>query len=449
MRISNKHLRLTLIGASGLLSPLNADELTLSGDDARLTGTLLSINESGVVELASPLSPSPLLLRNGAVEKVDFSAAPAPADPPGALIALTNGDLLPANILAMDEAKLTVHSPQAGPLEIPRAALSSIQLGIRGRKVIYAGPRNSDEWAESGGPDASNWSYEDGSLTADGAASVSRKFDLPRRFTLRFTLRWQGTPNFQIYFADPLQARGVACDRYFLRFSAAGLDIKREAAQGKRYNDILLLNRTPNQYPDRVLNVELRVDRAVSRIQLFLNGEPEGVFADPIRPIPDGSGITLASTAPEGNSQEIHDIEILELNDSSARHRAEERGDLKTDSLISREEDRWGGRLLDIRNSGGTLLFRFKSNFQDEPLELPAADVSTVFFATGDAPDPAKANGHPFLLRLQGEGSLRVTSCGFSADAVSAVHPLLGRLTLRRDGVTTLQRHTPKAKPEP
>jgi hypothetical protein len=442
MRISNAILGLCLAGS------LHADDVTLAGGSARLTGTVRSINEAGVVELSSALSPEPLLLKSAAVEKVEFSSKRVTKDPPVAVIELANGDLLPADIEALDERDLTVTSPEAGRLVIPRSALRSMQLGIQRRKVVYAGPRNLEEWTAGG--DVKNWVFEHNGLVANGPASASKKITLPQQFILRFTLKWEArqTPNFQIYFADPLVAKGVACDRYFLRFSGAGLDVKREASKGKRYTDILLLNRTPNQYPERQLQVEIRVDRKGSRFHIFLNGESEGVFIDPIPAPPDGSGITLTSTAPNGSSQEIRDIEILEFDDSRGRHRSEERGDPKNDSLISREDDRWGGRLMEIRRNGAETVFRFKSDFLNEPLEIPAGDVSTVFFATM-AHDKAGDKAPPFVLRLRGEGSLHVATCRFTEAAVAAVHPLLGPMNFLRDGIVAMERTDSNSKTAP
>lgn len=450
MRTSNIILRLGVLCGSHLSGVLLADDLTLGGG-ARLTGTVRSINEAGVVELASQLSPDPLLLKNGAVEKVEFSSKSAAAPPPPALVELTNGDLLPGAIEVLDDTQLTLISPEAGRLEIPRDSLKSVQLGVQHRKVVYSGPRSLVEW--NGGEEAAkNWAFDQNGLIANGQATASKDLSLPPQFILRFTLKWQvkQLPNFQVYFADPLKAKGEPCDRYFLRFSGAGLDVKREATKGKRYTDILQLNRTPNQYPERQLQVEIRVNRKGSRLQVFLNGEPEGEFVDPLPTVPDGTGITLSSTAPNGSSQEIRDIEVLEYDDSRGRHHSEERGDPKSDSLISREDDRWGGRLLDIRKTDEGPVFRFKSDFQKDPLEIPQADVSTIFFAVkaGKAPDEKV---HPFVLRLRGEGSLRVASCLFSGDAVSAVHPLLGPMNFRREGIVALERidSKPKAASEP
>jgi hypothetical protein len=70
-------------------------------------------------------------------------------------------------------------------------------------------------------------------------------------------------------------------------------------------------------------------------------------------------------------------------------------------------------------------------------------DVSTVFFAGGGS---APAASHPFQLQLHGGGVLRVASCVFSGDRIEANHPLLGRISLSRSGVTALER---SVKPRP
>lgn len=447
-RISNIIIRPGI--ACCLAGSLLADDVTLNSGPARLTGSVRSISKEGIVELASPLSPGPVLLKSDAVRKVEFSPDNPSAAQAPALVELVNGDVLPVAIEGFDDRKLTVVSPEAGRREIPREALRSLQLGIAERKVVYAGPKNLDEWAGEG--DVRNWSFERASLVADGQASATKKFPLPEQFVLGFTLQWQAKqmpPNFEVYFADPLKAKGEASDRYFLRFNSAGLEIKREVSKGKRYHTIVQLNRTPNQYPDRQLKVEIRADRKGSRMRLFLNGEPEGEFFDPIAPVPSGSAITFVCNTQNGNPHEISNISILELDDSSIRHRAEDRGDPKNDSLISREDDRWGGRLMEIRKTEEGAMFRFKSDFQNDLVEIPEDVVSTVFFA-GEAGGETPADpDHPFMLRLRGEGSLRLASCLFTEDSVSAVHPLLGPLNLRRDGVLSMERIESKPAPEP
>ncbi len=440
MRISNIIFPCIAVCLCGSSAGLRADELTFSGGEARMTGRVRSINDAGVVELESPLSPEPVLLKSSAVGKVEFTPGGDAVVPPGSMIELANGDILPATVESMDERILTVVSPEAGRLEIPRELVACAQFGIRQRKVLYTGPLNLEEWTGGEG-DKKNWSFEHGSLVANGQAAASKNLPLPQQFIIRFTLKWQlrQIPNFRIYFADPLVAKGEACDRYLLQFGAAGLEMKRESTKGRHFSTIVQLNRTPNQYPEHQLPVEIRVDRKGSRLHLFLNDQPEGEFVDPVSPTPTANGIALECNSQSGGPQEISGIEILEYDDSRGRHHDEERGNAKSDSLISRDEDRWGGHLLEIRKKGDAMVFRFKSDFQKDPLEIPETDVSTVFFAKKDTP-PAGAKAPPFVIRLRGKGSLGVTSCRFADDGISAVHPLLGPLSLHRDGVVSLER---------
>lgn len=450
MWISKKLLTAISICGCGFIVPISADDLTFTDGSSQLTGTVRTIDEADRVEFLSPLSPEPLLLKGETIEKVEFSMDNAAPAPPSALIELTNGDLIPAAIESLDDRALIANSPGAGRLEILRNSLSSLQMGILQRKLIYAGPSGLEEWID-GQADAKNWNFTNKSLVARGPANASMKIAaLPKQFILRFTLKWKDrqSPNFQVYFADPLKAKSEPSDRYYLQFGRAGLEIKRETSKGKRYNTIAQLNRTPDQFPERQIQVEIRVDRNTSRLQLFLNDEPEGAFNDPFSPAPDGSGILLVSNAPNGSTQEIHNIEVLEYDDSRIRHHAEERGDPKTDSLISREDDRWSGQLKKINKTPEGSIFHF-SDVQKNPLEIPETDVSTVFFASETS---VKTEGEPpsLILKLRSDGSLRVKTCRFTDDVVFAEHPLLGKLKLRRDDIISMVRTQPeKPKPAP
>jgi hypothetical protein len=445
MITSNLGFRLGLLLAFSAPCALLADDLTLESD-ARLTGTVRSINEAGVIELSSVLSPEPVLLKSGAVSKVEFSASERRPGYPGMIVELTNGDLLPAAIESLDEKTLNIATLDAGQLSVPRTALKTLQLGVHQRKVIYSGPLSLEEWILDGG-DAMNWKFLDKSLTSNGSGGISRNFETPRQFILKFTLKWQANPRFKIYFADPLAEKGAVVDRYFMQYNSAGLEIKRESVKGQRFPSVILLPRTPDQYPNNQIDVEIRVDRKASRIHLFINGEPEGAGVDPVGNAPVGNGITLVSSASSGEVQEIRNLEILELDNAGARHRSEDRGNPKNDSLISRDEDRWSGHLTGIRKGAEGAVFSFKSDFQAQPLELAEADVSTVFFANPQ-PSPSPP-AKLFTLRLFGGGSLRVSSCTFSDSSITASHPLLGVLKINRGGVLAIDYLDSKPKPKP
>jgi hypothetical protein len=231
------------------------------------------------------------------------------------------------------------------------------------------------------------------------------------------------------------------------------LEIKREAAKGKRWITIVQLGgRNLNEYPDQQLQVELKVDRRRSRLQLILNGKIEGDYIDPIPAVPEGSGITLVCNTRNGNPLEIRDIEVLEYDDLRDRQKSEERGDPTLDGLLTREDERWGGQLMSIRKTGDGQIFRFLIKHQDqqddEMKEIPATYVATVFFAAQQGAKPDE-QPHPFVLRFRGEGLLQVSSCQFDQDTVSAVHPLLGPLKFQREGIVAMERTDSKPKPAP
>lgn len=416
-----------------------ADQLVLK-DDGRLSGTIRRIDAEGTLEFASGLAAEPLRVRASEVEKVDFAAREGAAVESGAIVELVNGDKLPGDVTGLDDKAMTVVSDDFGKVVIPREILKSLQVGVRQDKSIYSGPGSLKEWVKNEEAEK-NWSFDKRGLVASGNGRIQRGFTLPPRFVLKFTLKWRNNPNFQVWFADPL-ASGRA-DRYILQFNGGGFELRREAKEGKRFQSVILLPRTPDQFPDNRMDVEIRVDRKESRLQLLINGVPEAAGFDPIPEKPAGGGVAFISNSAAGMDQEIRGIELRDYDDSQARHLAEERGDASKDSLISRDEDRLGGRLKEIRTGEGGNVFMLESDFQEGLLEIPERDVSTVFFAKPAAEAPA-AEVPPLILHLRGRGILHVSSCAFSETTVTASHALLGELRIARPGIASLERLTPK-----
>ena len=64
------------------------------------------------------------------------------------------------------------------------------------------------------------------------------------------------------------------------------------------------------------------------------------------------------------NALMCHVIAEAVLDPFDVVPRAEERGDPKTDSLISREDDRWTGRLIEIRNTKDGARFVFTNHLE-------------------------------------------------------------------------------------
>jgi len=443
----NSDLRLLVVGCAlasmaGAMDA-RADVVTLTSGAERLTGILRSIGDDGVMELQSDLSAEPLKLRGAMVEKVEFAVSGEEPVLPTARVELVNGDVIPCAVREMDGSGLMVDSPVLGSLRVERRHLAAIQFGVHSRKAVYAGPRDGGDWKRADESDSS-WNYVNGDLVAMGPAFASRQIGFPERFDLGLELEWtkNAVPSLQVFFCDPLVGVGERCDRYYLQFGSAGLEIKRESATGRRYTTIGFVNRMPGQCVDRKLRIELQVDRRDSSLRLMLDGKPEGEFRDPVGAVPAGAGMTLVSQASDGMQQRVREIEVRESDVAPLRHRAERQLVMDRESVITRKDERWTGELLEIKAAGVGRVLSFKSDFGEKPLELPEADVSTVFFPQRGEVAPLSAEVL-YLLRHTGGGILRIASCRFEADAATMDHPLLGSLKLERGELRSIERTVP------
>lgn len=426
-----------------LLLPAAADEVLLT-DGSKLSGTVTALADGGQLMLASPLAFEPFQLKADHLKRVAFTATNEFVDKDDALIVLANGDQFPGELAAIDAESVTVRTVFAGEIKIPRPSVNTIQLGVRPPKVVYTGPENDTGWTIKNG-----WRYDSMRFTAENSGTIHRKFDIPGSFLLRFRVSWRNTPNIQVYFADDTFETTGKADRYYLQFGGAGMELKRQQSNdGHPFLSMASPPGDPTDYPDNEVEIELRVDRKLGLVHLLLDGEEEGKFADPLKTPPLGQGIMFRSNIGGDDSQFIDNIEIREWDPSSDRHRTEDRGDEKQDVLITRSSDRGTGSILGMiagkEAGGGTI--RYQGPHHPDPVELSVSDVSTLFFAKpADAPEPT---AQPMELGLRGRGSLGVTGCVFTAEAVTAKHPLLGDLTIRRDAIGSLTRAEQKSETE-
>jgi hypothetical protein len=441
-----KLTHLLLLLSSCAIHSLSADEVSLMGD-SHLTGVLSSLSESGTLELSSPLAPEPISLKLNQVTQLSFTPPSEPHQAPSTRLELANGDILMGSVESLDLQSLILRTPEAGPLSLPRHALKSLQFRIHEPETFYNGPLDGNDWSQNN-QSSKNWFFNDQALFSDGPASSSKVFDLPERFTFKFTLKWEFTANFLITFADPLTQTPDPVNRYLFIFNGAGLEIKREAANPPRFQTILTRSRNPDQYPSKTLDVEIRVDRRNSRLYLYLNGQPEVTGIDPLPQVPTSGGITLVNRAQAGSRQEIRAIQLLTFDNTASRHLAEKSPNTTLDSLITHEDDRFSGQLLSIQPSAPTKIFSFKTAFQDLPLAISEEDVSTLFFTQPDTTAPP-APPSPYLIHLWDMSTLSADSCSFTTEQVTLSHPLLGPITLRRASISSLEHHPIKTPNSP
>lgn len=432
--------RLSVAGLLVLAATTLADEVTLEGD-ARLAGKVTAIGEGGATLLESPLSPEPLALRAGSVRKVTFEDADAATSQGSTRVKLKTGDVIPCELKALDGETLTVSTVFSPELKIPRSALASLELGIVSQKAIFAEPTDLSGWTTT------SWKFVDGSFVSGANGTLSRKFDLPEQYILRFRLSWKSMPSLRVFFSDPLEPRSNPIDRYLFQFNSAGFNLKRQNSSGRTYVDLHNLSRRPDSFADSKVDIEVRVDRTQSILWLYLDGNLEGRFND-LAAAPKGSGVVFESNAGNDSEQRISDFRILSWDATGDRHRTEERGDRKSDSLIDSEGDRYSGRLESLTlgaDAEATLLF--KSPLLEKVMSIPAKRVSTVFFA--DAPAPAAEKPASLLVKLRDGGRIRADQCTFSGDSLQVRHPLLGQLPMKRASIASIEQAPKPTDPKP
>lgn len=419
-----------------------ADEVSLA-DGGVLTGEVLSMSTDGVLKMRAEVAPEALSIHPAAVRQVSFSKASPTAIDHDARIRLTNGDLIPCDLRAITPERMDVRTSYAGDLSIPRKVIDRLQLGIRPRQVILAGPGDAGDWRISN----NDWMIDQDLLVSSGTGHAGRDVpDLPSSFALSFLLKWEQRPAFKVFFcSDPTRGSGGNLDRYYLQFNTSGFELKRQSTGQTSYPGLGVLNVLPDRFEDRDVHIELRVDRGSRMIQLFLDGEFEGRFPDPVDTVPEASGIVFESATSTENGHRVSQLSIRHWDASGDRHESEERGNPAADAIIDHDGQRFSGRLLQTEEREGQTVVLFKSPHLDEPLAIPANRISTLFLANDDGSAPP---GSDLFFGLGVRGRISAASGSLDAREIHLEHPLLGPLTLDRAAIVSLERREPEI-PEP
>lgn len=439
--ISNKPraVRAAAILALGVATAC-ADEVNLDGG-RRVTGTIAAIQADGTTTLQSPIAAQPLRLRGDAVRSVTLTppAARPPGTRPHALI-LRNDDVIPCEVAAMDDTKVSIHSAALGDLAVPREAIRAIRFGLHSSKVVLDPADAFKNWAAS-----EAWKITPDSATSSAVGNTSlAKLKLPQRFILRCRIEWQGYPNLRLHFADNrLEASGQA-DRYFLTFNQAGLELKRQCSSGRAYHSLAVIPKTPDTFvgsPSSTpgFDLEIRVDRPARTLQLSINGELQDTYTDPADAAPADNGLMLLSSSTGNNRNIVRNLSVIEWSPGNESPAADipAAGDADMISVLN-APDTMSGVAQSIRVEDGKPAVVFQSPHSDQPIVV--TNTALLTFRKPAAQD--QAAGGPLAIELAGNGKLTTRSCTLDPDTISADHPLLGTLKLQRAEIRTISRAT-------
>jgi len=420
-------------------------------DGGGLSGNVLSIQGDGSIQLDSPLAAGRLSLLGDTVERIEFNQSENIRPVGNTRFELSNSDFLMGRLLGYSrETGARILADGIGEILLPAGSLRSMGLEVQSTKIIYNGPDSISNWTVSGQRGSSNWQFNRQRLSATGSGHIGRMLDLPDRYVIRMRMHWQGQPNFQLGFSDPLEDLQVRVDRYYLQFGRAGIEIKRETAENKRWHTLATLNRTPDQFQNQEMEIELRVDRTRALIYLAINGNQEGRFMDHIGNPPASGGISLRNSTSNAHQLDISKLVVESWGDSSSLPslpKLKVAGD--RDSLVMREGDHYRGAIQSIEATEDGLVFSMNLDFSQQPAKptrILGDDVAIVGFANGheQSDDGASGPRTGFVLQIHDRGRLSVTQSTFDDGRVRALHPILGELTLPRASVSSLERQHPE-----
>ena len=401
-----------------------------------------------------------IILRKGHAAKV----LPAPSS-----VVLINGDRIPGTLTAIDERQVTLDTPFAGPLTLPREVVAMIAPNPTGGRVLYTGPFSPEGWlvvgtGEAGAPqdqengadvpkpsrEVPGWSYLGGAWYNRFPASVlKRDVEMPDRAVVRFQLAWKNRIALALAFhadfkdlAKPGEAPeeskrvDVSTQSYPKHFGNAyvlnlyqnyvvlyrsGYD-----AEGKPIVDRLQSGGTNIRLPETgEARVELRCNRSTGEIALYLNDEfatqwteaSAGGYAAP------GGGIGFISA---GGPVRISEMTVAQWNGMPDSARSMQTDDQDV-ILLANGTDRFAGEITGLQD--GKL--KAKSRYGD--FQFPLTDVAEIRIARNKLAKPAAHSQASTRIRFQPLGAISGVVESGTANRLRFLSPLAGKLEIDLD----------------
>ncbi len=422
------------------LSAEETDEVNLLTGD-HFKGKVVKLTD-GIIQLKSAHSKDPLRIKNKALSRINFADTSTEDLPKNSQqLILRNGDAFPGTLTALSDTAVTFDTWFAGPLEIPRNRIELIYFGVTPQRTLYQGPDNTSSWTQESN---ARWRFTKGDLTSREIGHIGRDFSLPEDFIVRFRIAWSESPKLRIHLCtDKVRLiQGAAGSSYRVDLNTAGVQLARSMppdAVGHR-------NKTLTQHPmdirslnPKEIELELRVSRKDRSITLYVNNEELTQAIDPSS-APTGSGIILQNLS-NGSTLRILEMQIQEWDAKTHLRGIEERADEKTDTLAVEDGDRFSGQLLSYDSEAEQPIFRIKTPFSDEPVAIPLANSSVLYFTAGKETEVLTGE---YRLDLRSGGGLTLSGISLGKEKLAATHPWLGALSLDRRIMNSISQSDPK-----
>ena len=427
-----------LLTSSLCLNAMATDLVTLNNGNL-FKGKVLGLADN-TIRLNSPHSSSPLRIVGEKLRHIRFDNGDLRNNPNHSqLINLKNGDSLPGQVTALDEATLSFDTWFAGSLKVSRQDVDSVYFGVTPQKPLFQGPEGIDEWEHE-----NDWDYFDNSLRASRAGAIGREMNLPKDFILSTTITWHNSPQLQVFLCSdaPSIDPELGSNNYLLKINPSGLEVRRQLSkevQGSRYHSLLSSKLNLNSFKsgNKALTVELRINRREGIIHLYLDGEYIKQGIDPKTP-PTGTCLIYDSTSSSRQDLHIRNIILKEWDTVTQKLRRESRADKQSDTLATGDGDRYSGNVTGFKNIDDQGHFTVSSPLLGEPLAIPSEHCSVIYFSEKEQ---ALSKRHPFKLAMHSGGALSLSEVTLGDNTLSATHPSLGDLNMDRRILSEITRH--------
>jgi len=471
------------------LMPLRAadlppDLLRFSNGD-RLDGTFAGLKAGPVVlwkrgDVAEPVEFKSTQLRQAVLR----GGRPAKPFTDLSSVALTNGDRIPGTLVAMDASSITIDTPYAGAVVVPRNHVGMIAPNPLGGKVLFSGPFSEEGWtvtaateepgqsppanivpgrlappkpADGDGEKSAPWTYSSGSYYSRSSNSaLIRNVAMPDRSLLRFQLAWKSRLALTVAFhADLMAAPEQKADdankpqhpdfngvqnfpklfgnayvmslfpNYVILYRC-GYD-----KDGKPNIERIQSGSTSIRLPDTGEAVlELRCNRQTGEISLFLNDEfamqwSEGVETTGAPYAGRGGAIGFQVQGP-GAQVRISDLVVAEWNGmpDAARSLQTEDQDIV---LLANGTDRFSGEVSGLSGDKIQLKGRY-GNF-----DFPLAEIAEIRFARSRLVKNTEPPTDQVAVRFHPYGKISGKPAEGPQGSFSLTSPIAGKMTINLD----------------
>lgn len=396
-----------------------------------LAGTLQSLHMLMPLRWMHPDAESPIEFQAAALAELQFVPTmhfPVATGAHTATLRLVNGDELQGVIQQLTAQQVTITSPIAGRLVIPRAVIEMIvPLTARGAPR-YVGPTGLEGWTLgkiTTVPNPGEWQYADGAFSATRPAAIGRDLNLPEVASIRFDLSWKGALQEAIaLYCDSLQPVNLARKEEEPKFggfyslqlnSVSAMVMAVKQKEPLRTLEPVLLPRLGQKSRARF---DIRVNKPERTLALLVDGDLIKQWTD-AEFIASGTGIRFVH-------QGLGEVRLsnLVVNEwdgqfeepvSPPTERAQDLVKLRNGDRVSGLWETLEPDRLVVSTAGGKI-------------EVPLSRVRQIELAARPWPQaPGAVNAR---LELADHQLLQLRLERWDGDSLTGTHPLLGRMKI-------------------